>query len=219
MKKSVGLLFLCVCVTSWSLDWKLPIFTLRYEAAGGAAEDPDEDAFLSSSVRNTVHFQMKEEADPAVFGLALTFSGKDFLLPSDRPGDYSYVKLEQDGAVRIGDSWKLGYDASIKAMDYVFPDAQGFSKDVLATSIGATVGLLLLKGTTIDAGVSGRYAAAANNASSLATWVFNAGLSSRIGSWLLLARCRGELRVPADAALGSDVYATASVALQWDPNR
>ena len=138
---------------------------------------------------------------------------------SDRPGDYSYVKLEQDGTVRISDAWKLGWDVGVKAMDYLSLDAQGFSKDVLTASVGGTASLFVVKGTTIDAGVSGRFASAANATNSLSTWVMTAGFSSRLGGWLLSARCRSELRFPWDASLGTDTYTTTSVSLQWDPNR
>jgi hypothetical protein len=197
----------------------LPIFTVRYEGAAGAAEDPDDDSFVASSLRNTVTFQLKETADPAAFGLALTLSGKDYYLPADQSGDYSYIKVQHDGAVRIGDAWKLGYDIGVKAMDYGALDSQGLSKDVVTTSVGGTASLLVVKGTSLEAGMAGRYAAAANPTDSLLTGVMTAGFSSRLGEWLLSARYRGELRIPLDPSAGSDSYNTAAVSLQWDPNR
>ncbi len=118
MKKSVCILLACVSIPAWSQGWKLPVFTVRYEAAGGAAEDPDDETFLASSLRNTLSLQMKETADEAAFGLMLTFSGKDSYQPADRSGDYSYFKLIQDGTIRVNDAWKLGYDLGVKAMDY-----------------------------------------------------------------------------------------------------
>ena len=130
MKKSVCILLACVSIPAWSQGWKLPVFTVRYEAAGGAAEDPDEETFLASSLRNTLSLQMKETADEAAFGLMLTFSGKDSYQPADRSGDYSYFKLIQDGTIRVNDAWKLGYDLGVKAMDYLSLDSKGLSKDV-----------------------------------------------------------------------------------------
>jgi hypothetical protein len=215
MKKSMCILLACISIPAWTLDWKLPVFTARYEAAGGAAEEPDDDTFFASSLRNTVTFQVKETADPAAFGLALTLSGKDYYLPGDQSGDYSYVKVVQDGTVRIGDAWKLGYDINVKAMDYT----NSLTRDAVTTSLGGTASLLVVKGTSLEAGLTGRYAAAADLADSLSTLVMNAGLSSRLGEWLLSARYRGELRFPADPLTGMDAYNTAGVSLQWDPNR
>jgi hypothetical protein len=219
MKKSICVLLACITFPAWSLDWKLPVFTVRYEAAGGAAEDPDDETFLASSLRNTVTFQVKETADPAAFGLAVTLSGKDYYLPADQSGDYSYARVEQTGAIRIGDAWKLGYDFNMKAMDYASLDSQCLSKDVLTTGVGGTASLLVVKGTSLEAGITGRYAAAGNPADSLVTGVVTAGFSSRLGEWLLSARYRGELRFPLDPSQGTDAYNTAGVSLQWDPNR
>jgi hypothetical protein len=125
MKKSLFVLLACVSLPAWSVDWTWPVFTVRYEAAGGAAEDPDDETYQASSLRNTVVFQVKETADPAAFGLAIALSGKDYYLPSDQSGDYSYVRIEHDGAVRIGGAWKLGYTIGLKSMDYASPDSQG----------------------------------------------------------------------------------------------
>ena len=219
MKKCMCVLLACMSLPAWSLDWKLPVFTVRYEAAGGAAEDPDDESFLASSLRNTVTFQVKETADPATFGLALTLSGKDYYLPANQSGDYSYVKVEQDGTIRIGDAWKLGYEMNVKAIEYPSLDSHGLSKDVVAAGLGCTASLLVVKGTSLEAGMTGRYSAAENTADSLTNWVMTAGFSSRLGEWLLSARYRGELRFPLDTSMGANSYNTAAISLQWDPNR
>ncbi len=219
MKKSVCLLLLCIGLPACGLDWTYPVFSVKYEAAGGAAEDPDDETYFASSLRNLVTFQVKEAADPAAFGLAVTLSGKDYYLPGDQSGDYSYVRIEQDGALRIGRAWKLGYALGVKSMDYAMLDSHGLSKDVVTMSAGGDVSLTVVKGTSIEAGLDWRFADAQNPADSLSTWVIAAGLSSRLGQWLLSARYRGELRSPQAAAMGNDSYNTAAVSLQWDPNR
>ena len=137
---------------AWSLDWKLPVVTVRYEAAGGSSEDPDEDTFEPSSLRNTVSFRLKEEADPATFGLGLVMSAKDYYQQS---GDYSYLKLEQDGSVRLGKPWKLGYALAAKWMDYPQLDSFGLPKDVLGLSAAVDAVLRLDRGTSLGSRTDG----------------------------------------------------------------
>ena len=200
-----------------SLDWNLPVFTVRYEVAGGAAEDPDNDSLEASSLRSTVSFRMKEESDPATLGLGLVLSGKDYYLQS---GDYSYVKVEHDAVFRLSDPWKLGYALGAKWMAYPEPDSQGMSKDALWLSAGATTAVKLTPATGLEAGVTGRFALTDDPADARQGYTASAGLSTRIGDWLLGARYRGEIRLPlGSASLSSpDLYHTASLSLRWDPN-
>lgn len=218
MKKGMFALLMVVCLPAWSLDWELPIFTLRYEIMGGESEDPDDDTLQPSSRRDMVTFHVKEAADPAVFGLTLTFSAKDYFQQS---GDYSYLKAEHDASVRLGDMWKLGYLIGAKWMEYAQLDSKGLSKNALSLNAGGTATFTLVRGTSLEAGFAGRYALAENPADAAQTYVATTGLSSRLGEWLLAARYRGEFRSPFGAAssMSANAYNTGSVSLQWDPNR
>jgi hypothetical protein len=200
-----------------SLDWSLPVFTVRYEVAGGASEDPDDDSLEASSLRNTVSVHLKEESDPATLGLGLSYSGKDYYQQS---GDYSYFKVEHDAAFRLGDPWKLGYTLGVKWMTYPEPDSQGMSKDALWLSAGATTAVKLAPGTGVEAGVTSRFALTDDPADARQGYAASAALSTRIGDWLLGARYRGEIRLPlGSGSLASpDLYHTASLSLRWDPN-
>jgi hypothetical protein len=212
MKKGACALMALVCLPAWSLDWNLPIFTVRYEVAGGTFEDLDDDTVQPSSLRNTVSFRVKEEADPATFGLGCTMSAKDYYQQS---GDYSYLKVEHDATVRVSDPWKLGYALSAKWMRYPELDSKGLSKNGLSLSAGGTAAVRIARGTSLEAGVGGRFALTENPADAVQTYTGTAGLSTRLGDWLLAARYRGEFRFP---VAGFDTYHTGSVSLQWDPN-
>jgi len=52
-------------------------------------------------------------------------------------------------------------------------------------------------------------------------YVLSAGLSSRIGGWLMGVRYRGELRLPLGSVseMGSALYHTAGLSVQWDPGK
>jgi hypothetical protein len=217
MKKSMCALLLVSCLPAWSLDWNLPIFTVRYEVAGGSSEDPEDDSFDPSSLRNTVSFRMKEEADPATLGLGLTVSGKDYYQQS---GDYSYVKVEHDASFRVSDPLKLGYTLGVKKTACPELDSHGLSNDSLSLNAGATAAVRVASGTTLEGGMGGRFALTDNPADGLQAWTASVGLSTRIGDWLVAARYRGQMRLPLGAASSSslDLYHTASVSLQWDPN-
>ena len=217
MKKGVCALLALACLPAWSLDWKLPIVTMRYEVAGGSSEDPDDDDFEPSSLRNTVSLRVKEEADPATFGFGLVVSAKDYYQQS---GDYSYVKVEHDGAVRFGKPWKLGYSLGAKWMEFPELDSFGRPKDALGLSAGTNAVLRLDRGMSLEAGVVGRLSLTEDPADALQAYGATAGVSARLGDWLLTARYRGEVRLPLGGAstAGLDMYNTGSVSLQWDPN-
>ena len=125
-----------------------------------------------------------------------------------------------DAAVRLGDPWKLGYALSAKWMTYPEPDSAGMSKDALWLSAGATTAVRLAPGTGLEAGVASRFALTDDPADARQGYGASAGLSTRIGDWLLGARYRGEVRLPlGSASLSSpDLYHTASLSLRWDPN-
>ena len=190
---------------------------MRYEVAGGSLEDPEEETLEPSSLRNTASFRMKEEADPAMLGVGITLSGKDYYRQS---GDYSYVKVDHDASFRVSDPLKLGYTLSIKKMAYPDPDAGGLSKDSLSLAAGATAAIRLRPGTTLDGGLGGRFALTDNHADAGETWTGSIGLSTRMGDWQVAARYRGQVRLPLTTVsdLRRSLYHVASVSLQWDPN-
>jgi hypothetical protein len=202
---------------AWPLDWALPVVTVRYEVAGGATEDPEDDTLESSSLRNTVSLRIKEESDPATLVLALYLSGKDYYLQA---GDYSYVKLEHDASFRLGDPWKLGYALGAKWMTCPELDSEGRSKDAVWLSAGATAAVKLTPGVGLDAGLTGRFALTDDAADARQAYAASAALSTRLGEWLLGIRYRGEARLPLGSAslAAPDLYQTASVSMQWDPN-
>ncbi|MGD0724926.1 MAG: hypothetical protein ABSB63_05125 [Spirochaetia bacterium] len=218
MKKSMALLLFFACLPAWSLDWKLPVFTLRYEAAGGESEDPDDETLQPSSLRNTVSLRVKEDVESASFGLTLRSSMKDYYLQA---GDYSYLDLEHDGTFHLGEAWKLGYLMGMKGKSFPELDWQGLPKDTLALKAGMNAAFTVVKGTTLEAGTAGRWELADNAQDSLQAYVLTAGFSTRLGEWLLGARYRGEYRLPlgSSSGVGSSTYNMGSVSLQWDPNR
>jgi hypothetical protein len=219
-----GLFFLAAvllavpCLPARALDWTIPVFTARYETAGGESEDPDDQTLLPSSLRNTVSLRMKEDAGDAAFGVTLRASAKDYYLQA---GDYSFLEAAHDGDFALGERWRLGYDLGIKNMSYPELDSNGLPKDTLSLKAGSSAALRLVKGTTLDAGLASRFDIAENPEDSLQAWVVTAGVSSRIGGWLLGARFRGEYRL----ALGTGSltaarsYNNGTLSLQWDPNR
>jgi hypothetical protein len=218
MKKGVALLLALIGLPAWSLDWTFPILTVRYETAGGESEDPDDQTLLPSSARNTVSLTMKEDAGDAAFGLTLRVSAKDYFLQA---GDYSYLEAAHNGDFRLGAPWNLGYSLGVKSMSYPEPDANGFSKDTLSLKAGSTLELLRMKGTRLEAGIGGRFDVAENPGDSLQVWVVTAGLSSRLGGWILGAHYRGEYRMALGAVSVTSARSSnsGSISLQWDPNR
>jgi hypothetical protein len=217
MKKGVFLSLLVVCLPGWSLDWELPVATLRYEIAEGESEDPDDETLQPASVRNTVTFQVRESADPATLWLTLRGSTKDYFLQS---GDYTYLQAEHEGGFHLGEAWKLGYAVGVKDMSYAQPGADGLSNDTLYVNGSGTAAFTVVRGTTLEAGIGGRFALVEDPVSSVQTLRLSAGLSSHLGGWLLAARYHGDFRSPLGplGATAAAAYATGSVSLQWDPN-
>jgi hypothetical protein len=213
-----ALLFALFCTPAWSLDWEIPVFTMRYETAGGESEDPDDQTLLPSSLRNTVSLRMKEDAGDAAFGLTLRTSAKDYYLQA---GDYSFLEAAHDGDFALGERWRLGYDLGIKSMSYPELDSNGLPKGVVSLKAGGSATFILMKGTSIEAGLGSRFDLAENPEDSLQAWVVTAALSSRLGGWVLGARFRGEYRLALGAAsfIATRSYNGGTFSLQWDPNR
>ena len=218
MKKCPILLFALACLPAWSLDWKLPVVTMKYEIAGGECEDAEDETLEPTSLRNMASLRIRQDADPATFWLTLRTSAKDYF---QEAGDYSYLEAEHEGTWRADEMWKLGYLLGVKRMGYAQPDSEGLSNDNLSIKAGASAMLTLLRGTSLEAGIAGRYTWTTNAADAQQGYALTAGLSSRLGEWLLGVRYRGEFRLPLGSAssVGTRTYTTGSVSFQWDPNR
>jgi hypothetical protein len=221
MKKSAAALAALIgiaCLPAWSLDWKLPVVSVRFETDQGQNEDSDDDTLQPSSSRSTVSLRLKESADPVALGLTLTGALKDYL--QDK-GDWRWLKCEHDASLRLGDSVRIGYTVGSRWMDYADMDSGGLSKDLVALTAGGDVTVTPVKGTSLEAGLDGRFAIANNPTDSRQTCVATFGVSSRLGEWLLGARYRGEFRFPlgSESGIGATANNTAAFSVQWDPNR
>jgi hypothetical protein len=217
MKNCWVLLMALACLPSWA-EGKLPIITMKYEIAGGESEDAEDDTLEPTSLRNTASLRVRQDADPATFWLTLRTSAKDYF---QEAGDYSYLDLAHEGTFRLEEPWKLGYLLGVKRMAYADLDSYGLSNDNLSLKVGGSATFDFVKGTSLDAGFTGRYTWATNPADAFQGYALTAGLSSRLGEWLLGVRYRGEFRLPMgpQSAVGARTYNTGSVSFQWDPNR
>jgi len=204
-------------VAAGALDWTLPVFTLRYELAHGIREDPEEEALLPSSLRNTMSLRIKEDADPALFDLTLRYSVKDYFMTV---GDYGYFEMEHEQAWRVSDPLKLGFVLGMKKVDFPEPGVDGWAKDYVSFKAGPTAAVTL-GGTRMDLSLCARYDLAENDDRSFQAYVVSSGVSSRLSGWLLSVRYRGEFRLPFDQAssVSQLAYNTCSFSLTWDPSK
>jgi hypothetical protein len=221
MKKGLFLLvFSGVYACAGSLDWMLPAFTLKYEITGGTIEDPDpdEDIMIPSSLRNTVSLAIRESADPLSLGLLIRYSAKDYLVQA---GDYSYLSLDPEARMKLGDAFDLGLSAGMKWAASPELDSSGLSKDYLALEGSVDAGWKPVKGTALDLSVSTEYDLYKAAEKARQIYSAGAGLSSRLGGMLLSVRYRGVFRLPLGSAGSSEASSlnTGSVSIQWDPNR
>jgi hypothetical protein len=218
MKKGVFLALLCAALPGFSLDWELPVVTVKYEMASGQSEEGDEEELAPSSRKDVLTLSLKEAADPALFGLGVVLTCKDFLLES---GDWDSLRLTQDGSVRLGGVWRIGYTAGMKWTDYADPDSEGVSKDGLSLSCGLDFTLTPVKGTSLETGFTGRFALPDDPLDSAQAYTASLGLSTRMGQWLLSLRYKGQMSIPlgSESAKEQSAADSASISLQWDPNR
>ncbi len=222
MKKAASLAFLLAGAAAFALEWELPVVTASYEAAAGAREDEGDDeadaAMVPASVRHTVSLRIREEASPAVFGLLVKYSAKDYLLEA---GDYSYIEAGPEAALRIGRLLRLGAALGAKVEQFGQADSEGLSKDFLALKARLEAALTPVRGTSIEAALGTRFECTEEPAKARQGWTASAGFSSRLGQWLLSARYRGEFRLPLGtaSAIVPASYSLGSVSVQWDPNR
>jgi len=222
MKKALIVTFLAACTSAaaGALDWMLPTFLLRYEITGGTIEDadPDEDIMIPSSLRNAASLTIREDADPLSLGLLIRYSAKDYLLQT---GDYSYLSLDPEAKLKLSEALTLGASSGFKWASSPEPDSSGLSKDYLALKGGMDATWKPLKGTALDISASAEYDLYDASEKARQLYSVSAGLSSRLGEIVLNVRYRGTFRMPLGDAVLVDQTAlnTASVSLQWDPNR
>ncbi len=222
MKKAALLALLLVGAVAFALEWELPVVTASYETAAGTREDEGDDeadpALVPASVRNTVILRIREEASPAVFGLLVKYSAKDYLLEA---GDYSYIEAGPEAAVRIGRLLKLGAAVGAKVEQFGQLDGDGLSKDLVALKARLEATLSPARGTSLEAGLGTRFDCAEEPVKARQAWTASAGFSTRLGQWLVSARYRGEFRLPLGSASAAvpATYNLGSVSVRWDPNR
>ena len=220
MKKGLSVLALAAALSAaYPLDWMLPIFTLRYEIAGGTIEDPDaeEDIMIPSSMRHNVSLSIKEDADPLSLGLVMRWSAKDYLLEA---GDYSYLCIEPDAWIDVTDAFRLGASGGMKWASSPELDSEGLSKDYLALKGGLDALWKPIRGTALDVSASAEYDLYQAAEKGRQLYAVGAGISSRLGEMLFSLRYRGEFRIPLGSApVEATSLNTAGVSLQWDPNR
>ncbi len=91
----------------------------------------------------------------------------------------------------------------------------------MSLKAGSTASLRLDGGITVETGLTGRFVLAENPLDDAQAYVLSAGLSSRFGGWVMGVRYRGELRLPLgpESSIGSAMYHTAGLSVQWDPGR
>lgn len=217
MKKVVCAILACLGLPLFALDWELPVLTMRYELAQGSREDPDEELMMPSSLRNTVSLRIKEAADPAVFELTLRCSLKDYYLSA---GDFSYLELQHEQTWRTNDWLKVGFVLGGKKVAFPEFDESGLPKSYLSLKAGTNAVMSIVAGTSLEGGLTARYDVAESDARTFQVYVASAALATRLDSWMLAARYRGEFRLPLgeSSATGRLSYNTCTLTLQWDPN-
>ncbi len=220
MKKALAFFLLCSCPAAHPLDWKLPVFTMKYEVSRATIEDPDpdEDILVPASLRNTVSLRVKESADPLTLGLTVKYSAKDYLTQS---GDYEYFSVDQDTGIALTDWMDLGFMFGVKKTDSPESDTSGISKDNVALKGGIETAIQLVKGTSFDLNFQTEYDSYEAWEKSRQIYCVGAGFTTRFGEWLLSTRYRGEFRFPlaSSSVVDQSTLNTGSLSFQWDPNR
>jgi hypothetical protein len=220
MKKALAFMLLCSCPTVHPLDWKLPVFTVKYEVSRATIEDPDpdEDILVPSALRNTVSFRVKESARPLALGLTVKYSAKDYLTQS---GDYEYFSVEQDTGIALTDWLDLGLKLGVKKTASPEPDTSGLSKDNLALKGGIETVMTFVRGTSLALEFQTEYDSYEAWEKSRRLYCVGAGFSTRLGEWLFSTRYRGEFRFPlaSSSVVDRSTLNTGSLSFQWDPNR
>jgi hypothetical protein len=216
MKKGLLFFWLAAAATGWTLDWQLPVVTLKGEVSGGTAElDAEEGDLEPSSRRATITLTIRESADPLDLAWTIRWSAKDWLAQA---GDYGYLEASQEARFAVSDRLRLSGEAGVKRMGYPEGGVPSIDWTAIRTKLGAD--LAVLRGTSVEAGIEGRWEIHDDPAESRQRWTGSAAFTSRFGGWQLDARWRGEFRLPLGGAAGVEASTlhTGSVSLRWDPN-
>lgn len=214
MKKGLLFFWLAAAAAGWTLDWELPVVTLKGEIAGGAAESDEERGVLEeSSRRATVTLTLRESADPLDLAWIIRWSDKVW---PDQAGDYDYLDAAQEARYAVSKALKLSGEAGVKRM--VYPES-GAGWTALRAKLGADI--TVLRGAALELGLDGRWEMHDDPAESRQRWTGSAAILTRIDGWQLDARWRGEFRLTLGTASGVErsMLNTGSVSLRWDPNR
>jgi hypothetical protein len=217
MKKGVLFFWLAAAAAGWALEWELPVVTLKGEVSGGTLESDAEEGVLEpSSRRATATLTIRESADPLDLAWVFRWSAKDWLIQA---GDYDYLEAVQEACFAVSERLKLSGEAGVKRMEH--PEGGIPSTDW--TAIRAKLGsdLVVLRGTSVELGIDGRWEIHDDPAESRQRWTGSAAFTTRLGGWQLDARWRGEFRLPLGDAAGVEASTlhTGSVSLRWDPNQ
>ncbi len=216
MKKGLLFFWFAAAATGWTLDWQLPVVTLKGEASGGSAElDAEEEDLAPSSRRATITLTIRESADPLDLAWTIRWSAKDWLAQA---GDYGYLDAVQETRFAVSERLKLSCEAGVKRMEYPEGGIPSIDWSAIRTKLGAD--LAVLQGTSVEAGIEGRWEIHDDPTESRQRWTGSAAFTSRFGGWQLDARWRGEFRLPLGGAAGVEASTlhTGSVSLRWDPN-
>ncbi len=217
MKKGLLFFWLAAAAGGWALEWELPVVTLKGEVSGGTLESDAEEGVLEpSSRRATATLTIRESADPLDLAWVIRWSAKDWLTQA---GDYDYFEAAQEARVAVSERLKLSGEVGMKRMEH----PQGGIPSTDWTAIRARLGsdLVVLRGTSVELGIDGRWEIHDDPAESRQRWTGSAAFTTRLGGWQLDARWRGEFRLPLGDAAGVEASTlhTGSVSLRWDPNR
>jgi hypothetical protein len=217
MKKGLLFFWLAAAATGWTLDWQLPVVTLKGEVSGGAAElDAEEDELEPASRRATVTLTIRESADPLDLAWVVRCSAKDWLAQA---GDYDYLDAYQEARFAVSKWLKLSGLAGVKRMEHPEGGTPSTDWTAIHTKLGAD--LAVLKGTSVEMGIDSRWEIHDDPTESRQRWTARAAFTTRLGGWQLDARWRGEFRLPLGDATGAEASTlhTGSLSLRWDPNR
>jgi hypothetical protein len=216
MKKGLLFFWLAAAATGWALEWQLPVVTLKGEASGGSLESYEDEGVLEpSSRRGTATLTIRESADPLDLAWVFRWSAKDWLTQA---GDYTYLEAGQEARFAVSKGLKLSGEAGVKRMEH--PEGAVPSTDWTAIRAKLGADLAVVRGTTVEVGLDGRWEVHDDPAESRQRWTGSAAVTTRFGGWLLDARWRGEFRFPLGGATGVEASTlhTGSVSFRWDPN-
>ena len=226
MRASIGLLLfpvLLLAARSGAAETtRLPVTTLRYEAAQGAEQDEEDGVVEPEYLRHSLSMRVKEEFSAALdAALLVRYSRKDFFGAGT---DYAYWLFSPELVLRRRGEWRFGASLPIRLVDYQ-PAEEGFTGRDLA-SLGARLeaALDLTPRSSLSSYLRGTAELADDPAESRQLYTLGLGLESRLGGeegWLLGVRYAGTGRFPLGARSTQvpDYYHLGALSLTWDPNR